>query len=364
MNPPGVRKPHDLSPQTDPVPEAAAERPEGRHRWVPPVVALLLFLLALSSLWLWLPLPISNEAGAAHANTGGGPGTGGGLGAHEDGPGTTNTGDATGSAEQRGGRGHPAPVEDDRAGHDTDRGAVKDDATTEAREATAEPAATPRPSTDSPLAAELGFATDLSALDADVPRQPATTPDATATPLAGATGDAAGRGGGHEGLASFFGQPGHGSRFVFILDKSGSMQGGAFADARFELIRSLRSLRPHESFYVIFYDSDAEPMPAPGLVPATAKNIERYVDWVRTVSTGGGTDPTEALTTALTRLRPDTIWLLSDGSFNVGVTETITRHNPGRRVHINTLAFRNRVGETVLKIIADENKGDYRFVGP
>ena len=142
------------------------------------------------------------------------------------------------------------------------------------------------------------------------------------------------------------------------------MGGARFEAARFELIKSIRSLRKNEAFQVVFYSNDFTVMPGRGLLRATVANKERAVDWIRGVSTGGGTDPSEALKHVLTKLRPTTLWLLSDGSFDADISGQLQRLNPGAKVQINTIAFYNRGGEALLKIIADENDGDYRYVGP
>lgn len=335
-------------------------------------MALLLFLFALASLLLWLPLPQPTHAG----NTGQ-IGSGAGVSVSGDGTGNATRGSETGQTDH-GNQHASAESGKDTANNPNETGVTRTpqalaiqanthaQADTQAKPTLSQGSEQPaEPNTTTPeTMPELGFASDLSALPTE--NDVATTEPAPSTLSATAFSDTMGNGqgaAGQAGMASFFGATGQGTRFVFVLDKSGSMNGKAFADARFELIRSLRALQPHEKFYVIFYDNDAEPMPAPGLVPATQGNIDRYVKWVREVSTGGGTDPTAAMTKALKDLKPDTIWLLSDGAFNVAVAETITQLNPQRRVHINTIAFKNRAGEAILKIIADENKGDYRFVG-
>ncbi|WP_428386411.1 VWA domain-containing protein [Mucisphaera sp.] len=344
---------------TDP-PHNPTSRP-GPHvrsdHWKPPALALILFLIACASLLFWLPLQTSSAPGNGQD------GRGAGLGD------STQTGNQAATTQQPGDG--PQATANQTAGDDTN--AQPPNVATQSLHQetpatspdTNTPTTEPIPAQQANASQEIGFATDLNAVLPDpTPITTTTTPPSQTTTPSGPQGQASAGSEPSDGLTSFFDQPGHGSRFVFLIDKSGSMAGEAFEDARFELIRTLRSLRPHETFYVIFYDNDAEPMPARAPVRATPQNVERYIRWIREVSTGGGTDPTDALRLALTQLRPDTIWLLSDGSFNVAVTDTITRLNPNRRVHINTLAFRNRSGETILRIIADENKGDYRFVGP
>jgi uncharacterized protein with von Willebrand factor type A (vWA) domain len=132
------------------------------------------------------------------------------------------------------------------------------------------------------------------------------------------------------------------------------------------LIKSLQRLRGNEKagFYVIFYDDAECPIREPNLIRATRENIDRAIGWIQSVNGGGGTDPTAAMQRAL-RLNPDTIWLLSDGCFPDQVADFVRAENPQKKVHINTIAFHDPSGEQVLRRIAQENKGDFRFVpGP
>ncbi len=335
----------------------AIDVPRRDHRpaLVPAVAAALLFMVALTA--FWLSTPNASVAGS-------GQDSGTGSDSREiTGQGTGSTAvdrssnRPTGSESSEANQPNEIAVGQADTGEQTELGSsaprAHDDtdprpASTDAGEDTGSD-----PNTATPLPA-LGFRSDLTA--APPPAPPTDEP----TPTPAAAFDPGQRG--NAGVASFFGQAGHGSRFVFIIDRSGSMRGDAFEAALFELTRSLRTLRAHESFFVIFYDRQALPMPAANLLPATPANVERVIEWTRQVSTGGGTNPTEALVLALSELDPDTIWLLSDGKFGVRVTDVIQQHNPEPRTHINTIAFLNRGGETVLKMIADQNDGDYKFV--
>jgi len=213
----------------------------------------------------------------------------------------------------------------------------------------------------------LGFASRVSDMDPVQP-QPEPEPSAALGTIAGPSSGENSTGGngedraGEEAGATFFGQRGEGTRFVYVIDKSGSMSGPRFEAARDELIRSLRDMGRRASFFVVFYDNEADPMPAAGLVPASGAAKRHHLDWVRGVSVGGGTDPTEAVVYALEKLSPDTIWLLSDGQFKEEIADFISRANRLRNIQINTIAFHDRSGEAILRRIASENHGDYRFV--
>jgi len=170
-------------------------------------------------------------------------------------------------------------------------------------------------------------------------------------------------GGGGTGGASFFGLQARGRDFVYVVDYSGSMSGEKLRDAKDELVRSISSLRRRMRFYIIFYNTKALPMPAAGLVKADEENKKKYFAWVQSASGGGGTDPTGAMRLALS-LGPDTIWLLSDGLFDKSACDQIARANPGRKAQIHTVAFYENKGEAVLRRIAEDNRGQYRFVSP
>jgi len=174
---------------------------------------------------------------------------------------------------------------------------------------------------------------------------------------------AAGGGGQGEGAASFFGLEARGQKFVFVVDRSGSMAGPKLDAAKAELIRSVRALDRGAKFYTVFFNHTHTPMPAADLVRATEGSKRKHFAWVTTIGAEDGTNPTSAMKLALS-LKPDAIWLLSDGIFDPRAAEVIKRANPGRKVQVHTLAFYSRKGEEVLQRIAEDNRGRYRFVSP
>jgi len=165
------------------------------------------------------------------------------------------------------------------------------------------------------------------------------------------------------GTASFFGLKARGSKFVFVVDRSGSMAGPKLQAAKDELIRSLRALAPTMSYYVFFYNHTFTPMPAKHLVPANARNRDVFENWIASIPSGGSTNPVPAMTEAL-RFQPDAIWLLSDGLFPPAAADLIRNENPNAHTQIHTIAFYDNQGEPLLRRIAEENRGRYRFVPP
>ena len=175
-------------------------------------------------------------------------------------------------------------------------------------------------------------------------------------------GEFSGRGGvAGTGGASFFGLEVRGNKFIYVVDRSGSMKIGRLARAKAELVRSINELDDKMEFMVIFYNEGYTAMPAKRPVKAIGDNKQLCFDMIERINAKDGTEPADAMLKALS-FKPDAIWLLSDGEFDVEVVSEITKGNAGRRTSVNTIAFFSREGEKVLKKIADNNKGRYRFV--
>lgn len=154
---------------------------------------------------------------------------------------------------------------------------------------------------------------------------------------------------------------GAGSKFVFVLDKSGSMGGGKLPAVIDELEAKLATLTREQSFCLFFFDTRAFCMPGGRLLPATPENVTSMIQWARAQRPDGGTDPTEAMHLAFF-LRPDTLWLLSDGGFRDAVVGAITQANRWRtRVH--TIAFFQRAEHTLAEL-ARRNGGRHIYVPP
>lgn len=227
-------------------------------------------------------------------------------------------------------------------------------------------------------AGQLGaVAANLSVGDVEVPAQ------AEIDGLfAGDSGKAMGSavGGDAKAAAQFFGVKATGRRFVFIVDSSNSMKGGKFAAAKEELMYAIRRLSKDQSFYIIFFDANAErmllpPDKEPPLLPApaTTDNILRAEKWVNTVQNELKTNPYDSVKFAI-EMVPDAIYLLTDGKFtDRGQTERYLKANnlsndpvDGYRpkVVIHTICFWQKDGEDTLKAIAKDYGGTYRFVPP
>jgi von Willebrand factor type A domain len=178
----------------------------------------------------------------------------------------------------------------------------------------------------------------------------------------GTLGDAVG--GPPSYATQFFGIGGSGHSFVYVVDCSNSMrEEGKFERARYELLSSIEHLTPEQSFFVIFYNDGSYPMDADEPVPATADQVDRLRRWVSYIEPGGGTNPLPALLMAL-RLKPDAIFFLSDGLFDPGAIQAVRSANRSRsgRIPIHTISFVNYESQGLMRTIARNAGGEFRFV--
>jgi hypothetical protein len=176
--------------------------------------------------------------------------------------------------------------------------------------------------------------------------------------------DGLGGGSGGGGGASFFGVEAQGSRFVFIVDVSGSMSvGGKIEALKTQLSRSVQNLVETSSFMVYTFSDDAAPL---GNSKDWVSAIDERKRWARraigTMQAGGGTNPINAFRAAFKlRPRPDAVYFMTDGEFDPNVSEEVARLNTGR-APIHCIAFATRDSEAVMKRIATQSKGTYKFV--
>ena len=181
--------------------------------------------------------------------------------------------------------------------------------------------------------------------------------------------------------SQFCGVDGGGSHFVYLVDSSGSMRDG-FQSARTELLASIDQLKPDQRFYVVFFDEEPDYMrisdprvDESASVMATAENKRRLRTWAMNVEMNKGKAPYEILPFALL-LRPDVIFLPSDGEFPVKIEEILREKNRQENLFgesgpisiVHTIRYHGIEGDTGRKAeetmikIAKENGGQYRHV--
>jgi Ca-activated chloride channel family protein len=186
----------------------------------------------------------------------------------------------------------------------------------------------------------------------------------------GSTGGGGRRG--SRGTTPFFGIVDVGSRFVYVIDCSGSMYShNAMGAAKNELIRSLHTLNRFQQFQIVFYNTDQKWLKAPGKIDfrffaADEKSLRVAGDFISETEAAGGTVHLAAINLAL-RLHPDVLFFLTDGG-KPGLSDLdmdeIKRLND-RRTRIHCVQFSSAddpdaaIATEFLRKLAAQNDGEY-----
>lgn len=173
------------------------------------------------------------------------------------------------------------------------------------------------------------------------------------------------------GKTSFFQIPAQGSRFVYLVDSSGSMASyGRIQAAKAELIRSLQSLGREQQFQVIFYNRTPRTMllrgsREPEMYRANEINRTLARQFISSIRADLGTDHMPALRRALS-FEPDVLFFLSDADdgLDAGEMDRLRRLNNGRAT-IHCIEFGTLIAPAAgsfLQKLARQNGGSYRYV--
>ncbi|MGQ0628584.1 MAG: hypothetical protein ACT4PL_10850, partial [Phycisphaerales bacterium] len=177
-------------------------------------------------------------------------------------------------------------------------------------------------------------------------------------------GDGSGGSGG--GGAKFFGVEARGQRFVWVCDISGSMSERLkLSQLKVELERSLDGLLDTSQFMVFFFESDVVPLRGKqGWRDASSRNKNEAFAHLKELMARGGTNPIPAFVGAFSmKPRPDAIYFMTDGLFDQEVVDRISVMNKtGKKVPVHCLAFGDRSSEVLMKKIATDSGGTYKYV--
>ena len=172
---------------------------------------------------------------------------------------------------------------------------------------------------------------------------PANSPGAATTISGGGRPGSRGGGGGEgngPGQTSLFGVNDAGQTFVYVIDRSFSMEDhNAFRAAKAELLTSLSRLTETQQFQVIFYENQP-------LVLTTRNDRFRMFfgndaqrlqvsEQIAAISPNGGTQHLLAVVEAL-KFNPDVIFLLTDGASDMTKADLDSikaRNRNGTRIH-------------------------------
>ncbi|MCZ6793359.1 MAG: VIT domain-containing protein, partial [Planctomycetota bacterium] len=156
------------------------------------------------------------------------------------------------------------------------------------------------------------------------------------------------------------------TELIFVLDCSGSMKGWPLAKAKQAAERALKGLRPGDTFQIIRFSSSASQLgPAP--VPASRRNVERGLAYLRSLNSSGGTHMIEGIKAALDfphdseRLR--VVSFLTDGY--IGNERQIFQaiHERLGSARIFSFGVGNSVNRHLLEGMARLGRGAAAFVG-
>lgn len=150
------------------------------------------------------------------------------------------------------------------------------------------------------------------------------------------------------GGTSFFGLRARGTRFGYVVDKSGSMaHDGRWQRLADELLRSVRELPEAASFAIVFFDTSARAFPqaSEGWERARRSGVDRFLRWAREVGPGGGTEPLYGFNHLLSLdVPPDAIFFMTDGEIPPEhATATLAKvMRRARPIAINCVLFEDR----------------------
>jgi hypothetical protein len=173
---------------------------------------------------------------------------------------------------------------------------------------------------------------------------------------------------GEKAQVSLFGVKAGGSKFVYVLDRSGSTDGKLLTAAKAEILASIETIDDVHQFQLVVYNERPKafnPSGAGGqLAFGTDANREEVKKFLSTISGDGGTDHAAALSMAI-RMHPDVIFMLSDGDDPMLTARDLQRIDRiGAGIIINTIQFGEgrKLEHGFMEKLAKQSGGEYKFV--
>jgi hypothetical protein len=228
----------------------------------------------------------------------------------------------------------------------------------------AAPAETPQP--EAPKATTEGTKPAASTSKAQ-PKQ--SKPKGSGRPTAASGSRASGSGSGY-GETSVFGVQGKGTKFIYVFDRSASMEGRPLAAAKRQLLQSLQSLDSVNQFHIIFFNTKTQAFDMTGgghrIAFASDRNKKLAGNFVGGITADGGTDRMFALKEAL-GFAPDVIFFLTDAddAMSAGEMAELARINQKVQASICVIEFGKNpapVPNNFLSRLAHDNGGQYGYV--
>jgi len=178
-----------------------------------------------------------------------------------------------------------------------------------------------------------------------------------------------GNGNGQKTKTTFFGVEGSGRSFVYVIDRSDSMNAFGAAPlrcAKREVLKSLESLTEFNQFQIVFYNDSLAPMSG-GLLFAEDRNKRRAIDFVRNMPGDGSTSHLPALKQGLAMV-PEVLFFLTDAddpSLTIAQLLEIQRRAELSGTTIHSIQF--NMGPATndgswIRGLAEMNRGTYTYI--
>lgn len=175
---------------------------------------------------------------------------------------------------------------------------------------------------------------------------------------------------GSKASVRIFGVQGVGTKFVYVFDRSSSMEGAPLAAAKQQLTESLNSLDSIHQFQIVFFNHQTRMFDATGgghrVAFATERNKQLAAKFVGGITADGGTDRLAALRAAIA-MQPDVIFFLTDDDDPMPESELAEVNQLNRRssAAICTIQFGSgppKSGDNFLVELAKQTGGQYGYV--
>ena len=158
---------------------------------------------------------------------------------------------------------------------------------------------------------------------------------------------------------------------IFVLDRSGSMQGPKMASAARACALLLRTLGPRDRFSALAFDNVVEKLPG-GLTSADEDGLERGEKWLRGIEARGGTELDSALGEALQDLarrsqdegRVPVVVILTDGEVGDESSSLKRVQTEVGEARVFTVGIDTAVNSGFLKRLAALGGGTCTLVEP
>lgn len=152
-------------------------------------------------------------------------------------------------------------------------------------------------------------------------------------------------------------------KIVFLLDRSGSMEGSPIRQARHALENCLANLSPQDRFGIVAFDDHVERF-SETLLSATADNVEQACAFLNTISARGGTELAAGVEAAAELLAGNTgeMLVITDGQ--VFDTSQIVRRAQECKVRLFCFGIGSASQDRFLELLARQTGGICRFVTP